>query len=64
MAEMSKRFNFDDFDTLIAEALGEMDEERLQSALETDGTLADQIMPGQIGGVACNPSLLDIEQID
>ena len=61
MAEMSKRFNFDDFETLINEALGEMDEARLQESLETDGTLADQVMPGQIGGVACHLTFFDLE---
>lgn len=57
---MSKRFNFDDFETLITEALGEMDEARLQEEL-TDGTLADQVVPGQIGGVVCRAAILDEE---
>ena len=47
MAEMSRRFNFDDFDEQIAEALEENQEamHRFQTPKVTE------IPPGEIGGV-------------
>jgi hypothetical protein len=67
MAHMSKGFNFDAFDKLCAEALNEdaiMTEEGI--ALEEEQAWADHDrvflgkVPGEIGGVACRPTLLDL----
>ena len=47
MAEMSRRFNFDDFDEQVADALA-----------ENDAAMAEVLpmrRPGEIGGVAITP---------
>lgn len=70
MAEMSRRFNFDDFDRQIAEALEEHELSRSEldarmaaedEAWELEQRWADHdrvFYPGEIGGVACRPSFL------
>lgn len=50
MAEMSRLFNFDDFDKQIAEALEENDEAMAQ---------VRPLRPGDIGAVAIHPTLFD-----
>lgn len=45
MSEMSRRFNFDDFDKQIAEALDE---------LHAVDKVSDRL-PGEIGSVVCTP---------
>lgn len=47
---MSIRFNFDDFDQQIVDALAENE----QAMADFDRVF----MPGAIGGVACRPSLI------
>ena len=67
MAEMSRQFNFDDFDALVAEAL---EEHRTQdSIMAQEGRELDErqrwegrkLRPGEIGGVACSPSFFSPE---
>lgn len=49
MAHMSRRFNFDDFDEQCREALDSND--------EVMGNLIPLRRPGEIGAVACAPTL-------
>jgi len=66
MAEMSRNFNSDDFDALCAEALEEHHKTDAQLAAEDianeeEAAWAEHdrvFYPGEIGGVACQPSLL------
>lgn len=53
MAEMSRLFNFDDFDQQIAEALEENDEAMAE--------ILPSRRPGEIGAVAIQYSLFDEE---
>lgn len=74
MSEMSRRFNFDDFDAQIEEALEEhsMDQAELDARMaEEDQFWAEQaqwfehdtgIRPGEIGGVAIQLSFLPKQQ--
>jgi hypothetical protein len=55
MAYMSERFNFDDFDKLVGEALEEYEE----AASEFDRVF----YPGEVGGVVCRPSF-EIEVVE
>lgn len=50
MSEMSRTFNFDDFDAQIAEALEE--NEAVMRPI--------RVHPGQIGGAACKPTLIEL----
>lgn len=52
---MSIRFNFDDFDAQIADALADNE----QAMADFDRVF----MPGSIGGVACNPTLIDLDTL-
>lgn len=68
MAQMSRRFNFDEFDQQIAEALEEHELSREEldrrmaeedAAWELEERWADHdrvFYPGEIGGVLCRPS--------
>ena len=59
MAEMSRRFNFDDFDRQIAEALEEHERLRLDSQMAREGIELEEELawadhdrrPGEIGSV-------------
>lgn len=67
MAQMSRRFNFDDFDAQIAEALDEHRSEDARLVQEDEAWEEEQkwgdydrvFYPGEIGGVACKPTLTD-----
>lgn len=53
MAEMSRRFNFDDFDELCREALDEhMAQEDIEREERERWEEHDRPLPGEIGGVA------------
>lgn len=70
MAHMSRRFNFDDFDRQIAEALDEheratdlrMAQEGIDNEVEQAWADHDRVflgkVPGEIGGVLCRPSFV------
>lgn len=74
MAEMSIRFNFDDFDAQVSEALDE--NERMMADLQmTEEAEAWEmyerwlehdtgLRPGEIGGVAVRPTLIDLPEGD
>lgn len=60
MSEMSRTFNFDDFDELCREALDEHMAHESEKQEEQKWADYDRVFyPGEIGGVACRPTLLD-----
>lgn len=61
MAEMSRLFNFDDFDSQIAEALDENEAAMREFQIPK---VAEIRRPGEIGAVALHPTLFEMPPND